>query len=404
MSNKFRVTTIIIRNTSVRRLSMTDVKCPKDMVYIPGGVAGFDSRHEPVDVSGFCIDKHEVTNAEYSAYLKENPQFALIATSCDTGTKSVIARGAHPEDVIEAGELDGHEVCALEVKKAKPKGVKKRLPSPPGFNRPNQPVVNVNWFNTAAFCESKDKMLPDAAEWIQAAGGPENNEYGTKSGELNQDEAHLHKESTADVCSYPENGYGLCDMAGNVSEWIFDWAWTPVLKMIHGSSWATEGSPSLFSVTQVHGAEREIGSNARGFRCVADPLDTEETDEVITALAVASKDEDKQVRGSVIEALTKNTLIKMYQSDEANIREAAMVAFKEYNVDYDTIVDALISLDKENFGYGYPLRVLGRMGPEAKKAIPYLTEKLKDLTEELKDPNSVHEEISEALKKIEASE
>ncbi len=52
------------------------LQCPSDMPYIPSGTfrmgsTNGDSDEKPVRdvyVSGFCMDRHEVTNAEYSSY------------------------------------------------------------------------------------------------------------------------------------------------------------------------------------------------------------------------------------------------------------------------------------------------------------------------------------------------
>jgi len=155
---------------------MSDVKkCPEGMVYIPEGtfrMGSTNGRHDElpvrdVYVSGFCMDKHEVTNAEYSSYQES--------------------------------------------------------PSPRGFDGTNQPVVKVNWYEADAFCRAQGKRLPTEAEWEKAARGPYDCEYGTMSGDLNRSEAHYNEDYTADACSYPENDYGLCDMTGNVWEWVSNW-------------------------------------------------------------------------------------------------------------------------------------------------------------------------------------
>ncbi|MEL6385171.1 MAG: SUMF1/EgtB/PvdO family nonheme iron enzyme, partial [Cyanobacteria bacterium J06626_18] len=53
--------------------------CPSDMVYIPGGrfTMGADNpdfveekRVEDVSVSSFCIERHEVTNAQFAKFVQ----------------------------------------------------------------------------------------------------------------------------------------------------------------------------------------------------------------------------------------------------------------------------------------------------------------------------------------------
>ncbi len=96
----------------------------------------------------------------------------------------------------------------------------------PRLNKPEQPVVGVNWFDAKAFCEWKGKRLPTDAEWEKAARGPNGNRYPWgdtfDANKVNYGKRH---EATLPVDSLPEGAsfYGVRHMAGNVFEWVADW-------------------------------------------------------------------------------------------------------------------------------------------------------------------------------------
>ncbi len=221
------------------------------MVWIPGGSfemgsndAFADERpvHE-VTLRGFWMDATEVTNADFAEFVDATgyvtvaeriPDAATLpgATPEDLVPGSVVYRGARPNENVES---------VYQLWEFLP-GASWRHPDGPGSTiegRMDHPVVHVSWDDAVAYASWAGKRLPTEAEWESAArgtlccslypwgdelepvGGPRQNAW---QGSFPQKNLLADGfATTAPVASFPPNGLGLHDMAGNVWEWCSDW-------------------------------------------------------------------------------------------------------------------------------------------------------------------------------------
>ena len=95
------------------------------------------------------------------------------------------------------------------------------------------PVNCVNWDQANQYARFKGARLPSESEWEYAAkSGGKNQKYPWGNEEATCDRAVMHgyggsgcgKDSTWPVCSKPDGNtaQGLCDMAGNIWQWVQD--------------------------------------------------------------------------------------------------------------------------------------------------------------------------------------
>lgn len=196
-----------------------------------------------VSVDAFLMDATAVTNRAFARFvaatghvtLAEQPASADLypgAPAEALAPASAVFRV--PAELVDRG--DAHRWWAYVA------GADWRHPEGPESNlegREDHPVVHVAYVDALAYADWAGKSLPTEAEWEFAArGGLDGADY-VWGDELTPGGVHMANtwqgrfpfenrredgfERTSPVGSFPANGYGLFDMAGNVWEWTQDW-------------------------------------------------------------------------------------------------------------------------------------------------------------------------------------
>ena len=290
---------------------------------IVGMKATEDSRPiHRVAVKGFWIDKTEVTNRAVRGVRARRPVTSRSPSVKPTAEEFPGRAAGEPRGRLGGLCTAGPSGAAQRSFPVVVVGHRRRLEASGrtreqiSKGRENYPVVHVAYEDAEAFAKWAGKRLPTEAEWEFAARGglsgalyPWGNEF-TPGGHYmaNTHQGHFpdqdsHEDSyagLAPVATYPPNGYGLYDVAGNVWEWTSDWyrpdyyadlvkaggvADNPkgpdssndpgepgVPKRVHrgGSFLCTEQYCSRYMVGTRGKGEPSTGTNHLGFRLVKD--------------------------------------------------------------------------------------------------------------------------------------
>ena len=230
------------------------------LILIPGGsfVMGSDADHaygnekpaHRVEVAPFYLDAKPVTNEDFAKFVEATGYLTVAERPIDWEImKEQVPPGTPkpPDEMLQPGSsvfrattgpVDLNNLGQWWVWTT---GASWRHPEGPGSTtegRKDHPVVHVAWEDANAYANWAGKRLPTEAEWEFAArGGLEGSRYPWGDEEnpggkfmVNRWTGRFPYDNdgadgfvgTSPAGSFPANGYGLFDMAGNVWNWCSD--------------------------------------------------------------------------------------------------------------------------------------------------------------------------------------
>jgi formylglycine-generating enzyme required for sulfatase activity/tRNA A-37 threonylcarbamoyl transferase component Bud32/dienelactone hydrolase len=274
-------------------LDRTDAPHP-EMVRVPGGarilagVIGLD-HEEPVALDEFLMDRQEVTNEQYKAFV-------------DAGGYS--KRGYWEYTLVRHGRPLSWNAAMVVFKDrtGRPGPATWEAGAPPQ-GQESVPVSGVSWYEAAAYAKFAGKELPTVFHWAHAAGirlsqfvVPGSN-FGTRG---------PAKPSTFAGMS----PYGTFDMAGNVREWCANAVGAK--RYILGGGWSDEE----YQFTDAYAQDPFDRSTINGIRLMKPLKEDPKAALAMRPLAAAERDFSKE---RPIAEVLFHTYRQMYDYDRTDL-------------------------------------------------------------------------------------
>ena len=195
-----------------------------------------------VRIGPFGIDRHPVTNRRYDEFVTATGYVTVAERPLDPAAYP----GAPPENLVAGSLVFTPTPGPVDLRHISQwwtwtPGASWRHPNGPASgieDRPDHPVVHVAHEDAEAYATWIGAALPTEAQWEFAARGGLDAAAYTWGDDARPDGQVMANfwdgpdfpwrtspgfGATTPVGSFPANGYGLFDMAGNVWEWTADW-------------------------------------------------------------------------------------------------------------------------------------------------------------------------------------
>jgi len=273
-------------DTSIERDA---VSAHPGMVYVPGGtfqmgdtVYAEEGPVHEATVKGFWIDRHEVTNDEFAAFVKATGYVTVAERAVDAATHPDLPADMRepgavvfvmPNDVDGSGNITQWWQYIPGANWRHPGGPATSIESHGDF-----PVVAVAYEDVEAYAKWKGRSLPSEAQWEWAARGGAPAVSHDQPKEANSWQGVFPVLNTGDdgfvgvapAGCYKPNGFGLYDMIGNVWEWTRDdYQADEKQRVIKGGSYLCAPNYCMrYRAGSRQGQEADLAASHLGFRTI----------------------------------------------------------------------------------------------------------------------------------------